>query len=231
MDLNTEDNEKKSVKKNKEKKQQEKQEKERLRLEELSKFEREYNEKGYDLIGGIDEAGRGPLAGPVVAACVILPKGCIIEGVNDSKKLSEKKREALYDEITQKAVAWGVGIMDNNVIDEINILEATRNAMTKAVEELDIKPEYIFIDAEKHVDTKGIPYLPIVKGDALSISIASASIIAKVTRDRMMREYDKMFPCYGFEKHKGYGTKAHTDAIKENGICMIHRKSFCTKFI
>lgn len=208
-----------------------KHEKELLRLEELSRFEREYNEKGYELIGGIDEAGRGPLAGPVVAACVILPKDCIIEGVNDSKKLSEKKREALYEEITQKAVAWGVGIMDNNVIDEINILEATRKAMTHAVEELEIKPDYIFIDAEKKVDTKGIPYLPIVKGDALSISIAAASIIAKVTRDRMMKEYDKLFPAYGFEKHKGYGTKAHTDAIKEHGLTIIHRKSFCTKFI
>lgn len=212
-------------------KKQQKHERELLRLEELSKFEKEYNAKGYELIGGIDEAGRGPLAGPVVAACVILPKGCIIEGVNDSKKLSEKKREALYEEITQKAVAWGVGIMDNNVIDDINILEATRKAMTHTIEELEVKPDYIFIDAEKKVDTKGIPYLPIVKGDALSISIASASIIAKVTRDRMMKEYDKMFPEYGFEKHKGYGTKAHTEAIREHGLTMIHRKSFCEKFI
>ena len=212
-------------------KKQQKYEQELLRLEELSKFEKEYNEKGYELIGGIDEAGRGPLAGPVVAACVILPKGCVIEGVNDSKKLSEKKREALYDEITQKAIAWSVGIMDNNVIDDINILEATRKAMTHTIEELDVKPDYIFIDAEKKVDTKGIPYLPIVKGDALSISIASASIIAKVTRDRMMKEYDQMFPEYGFEKHKGYGTNAHTEAIKEHGLTMIHRKSFCGKFI
>lgn len=208
-----------------------KHEQELQRLEELSKFEKEYYAKGYELIGGIDEAGRGPLAGPVVAACVILPKGCVIEGVNDSKKLTEKKREELYDEITQKAVAWGVGIMDNNVIDEINILEATRKAMTHAIEELDVKPDYIFIDAEKHVDTKGIPFLPIIKGDALSISIAAASIIAKVTRDRMMREYDKLFPAYGFEKHKGYGTKAHIDAIKANGLTIIHRKSFCAKFI
>ncbi|MBO5141635.1 MAG: ribonuclease HII [Clostridia bacterium] len=231
MNKNTDEKTKSNNNIEKEEKKFAKHEKELLRLEELSKFEREYNEKGYELIGGIDEAGRGPLAGPVVAACVILPKGCVIEGVNDSKKLSEKKREALYDEITEKAVAWGVGIMDNNVIDDINILEATRNAMTHAVEELEVKPDYIFIDAEKKVDTKGIPYLPIVKGDALSISIAAASIIAKVTRDRMMKEYDKMFPCYGFEKHKGYGTKAHTDAIKENGLCMIHRKSFCTKFI
>ena len=231
MNKNTEAEVTKKTKIDKETKKAEKHEKELLRLEELSKFEREYNEKGYELIGGIDEAGRGPLAGPVVAACVILPKGCVIEGVNDSKKLSEKKREALYEEITQKSLAWGVGIMDNNIIDDINILEATRKDMTHAVDELEIKPDYIFVDAEKRVDTKGIPYLPIVKGDALSISIAAASIVAKVTRDRMMKEYDKMFPAYGFEKHKGYGTKAHTDAIRENGLSIIHRKSFCEKFI
>ena len=149
MNKNTEENVVKSAKKDKELKKQEKHEKDLHRLEELSKFEREYNEKGYELIGGIDEAGRGPLAGPVVAACVILPKGCVIEGVNDSKKLSEKKREALYEEITQKAVAWGVGIMDNNVIDDINILEATRKAMTHAFDELEVKPDYIFVDAEE----------------------------------------------------------------------------------
>lgn len=215
----------------KEAKKTEKQKKEMERLLELSKFEREYRKRGYELIGGIDEAGRGPLAGPVVAACVILPKDCLIEGVNDSKRLSEKKREELYEEITQKAIAWGVGIMDNHVIDEINILNATRKAMKQAVEELKVKPDFIFIDAEKHVDTNGIPFLPIIKGDALSISVAAASIIAKVTRDRMMREYDKIFPCYDFEKHKGYGTKEHIQAIKENGLSMIHRKTFCEKFI
>ncbi|MBQ9280514.1 MAG: ribonuclease HII [Clostridia bacterium] len=206
-------------------------EEERERLLELSKYEKEYYEKGFTHIAGIDEAGRGPLAGPVVAAAVILPKGCLIEGVNDSKKVSEKKREKLYDDIIENAVAWGVGIVDNNVIDEINILEATRKAMHEAVQNLQVKPDYILIDAEKKVDTNGIPYLPIIKGDALSISIAAASIIAKVTRDRMMREYDKVFPAYGFEKHKGYGTKAHLDAIRENGICMIHRKTFLKKFI
>ena len=206
-------------------------EEERERLLELSKYEKEYYEKGFTHIAGIDEAGRGPLAGPVVAAAVILPKGCLMEGVNDSKKVSEKKREKLYDDIIENAVAWGVGIVDNNVIDEINILEATRKAMHEAVQNLQVKPDYILIDAEKKVDTNGIPYLPIIKGDALSISIAAASIIAKVTRDRMMREYDKVFPAYGFEKHKGYGTKAHLDAIKENGICMIHRKTFLKKFI
>ena len=201
------------------------------RLIKLSEYEKKGYENGYKYIAGIDEAGRGPLAGPVVAAAVILPEGCLIEDVNDSKKLSEKKREKLYDDIVQNATAWGVGIVDNNVIDEINILNATRRAMHMAIEELKVKPDYILIDAEKKVDTNGIPYLPIIKGDALSISIGAASIIAKVTRDRMMREYDKIFPMYGFEKHKGYGTKAHVEAIKENGLCMIHRKSFCKKFV
>lgn len=196
------------------------------RLIKLSKYEKEYHDKGFEYIAGIDEAGRGPLAGPVVAAAVILPKDCLIEGVNDSKKISEKKREKLYDDVIENAVAWGVGIVDNNVIDEINILEATRKAMHEAIEGLQVKPDYILIDAEKKVNTNGIPYLPIIKGDALSISIAAASIVAKVTRDRMMREYDKVFPVYGFEKHKGYGTKAHVEAIKEHGICMIHRKTF-----
>lgn len=212
-------------------KQKLKEEKEHERLIELSKFEREYNEKGFELIGGIDEAGRGPLFGPVVAACVVLPKGCLIEGVNDSKKLSEKKREALFDEIKEKAVAWGVGIVDNNVIDEINILEATRKAMHEAVSNLQVKPDYIFIDAEKHVDTNGIPYLPIIKGDALSINISCASIIAKVTRDRIVDEYAKQYPEYGLEKHKGYGTKLHTDAIKQYGLTPLHRKTFCQKFV
>ena len=205
-------------------------EKEEERLIELSKFEKEYFEKGYNLIAGIDEAGRGPLAGPVVAAAVILPKGCLIEGVNDSKKLSEKKREKLYDDIIENAIAWGVGIKDNNVIDEINILEATRFAMHEAIENLQVKPDFIFIDAEKKVDTDKIPSLHIIKGDALSISIAAASIIAKVTRDRMMREYDKEYPEYGFEKHKGYGTKVHVEAIKEHGLTPIHRRSFTKKF-
>jgi len=201
------------------------------RLIKLSEYEKKAYEQGYISIAGIDEAGRGPLAGPVVAAAVILPKDCLIEGVNDSKKISEKRREKLYDDIIANAVACGVGIVDNNVIDEINILNATRKAMHMAIENLKVEPDYILIDAEKHVDTNGIPFLPIIKGDALSISIASASIIAKVTRDRMMREYDKMFPIYGFEKHKGYGTKAHIEAIKKDGICMIHRKTFVKNFI
>ena len=203
---------------------------EKERLINMSVYEKDCYEKGYQNIAGIDEAGRGPLAGPVVAAAVILPKGCLIEGVNDSKKVSEKKREKLYEDIIQNAVAWGVGIVDNEVIDEINILEATRKAMHEAICQLKTKPDYILIDAEKKVDTNGVPYLPIIKGDALSISIAAASIVAKVTRDRLMREYDQRFPIYGFEKHKGYGTKQHIEAIQRNGLCMIHRKTFCEKF-
>lgn len=206
-------------------------EKELIRLKKLSKYEEDCFNRGIELVAGIDEAGRGPLAGPVVAAAVILPKHALIEGVNDSKKISEKKREKLYDDIINAAIAWGVGIVDNNVIDEINILNATRMAMHNAIEALKVKPEYILIDAEKKVDTNGIPFMPIIKGDALSISIAAASIVAKVTRDRMMREYDEIFPMYGFEKHKGYGTKMHTEAIKEHGMCMIHRKSFLKNII
>ncbi|MBO5179781.1 MAG: ribonuclease HII [Clostridia bacterium] len=206
-------------------------EEEIIRLKELSKYEEDCFNRGIELVAGIDEAGRGPLAGPVVAAAVILPKHALIEGVNDSKKISEKKREKLYDDIINTAIAWGVGIVDNNVIDEINILNATRMAMHNAIEALKVKPEYILIDAEKKVDTNGIPFMPIIKGDALSISIAAASIVAKVTRDRMMREYDEIFPVYGFEKHKGYGTKMHTEAIKEHGMCMIHRKSFLKNII
>ena len=206
-------------------------EEERERLIELSKFEKEAYEKGYKCIAGIDEVGRGPLAGPVVAAAVILPKDALIEGVNDSKKLSEKKREKLYDDIINNALAWGVGIVDHTVIDEINILNATRKAMKLAIEDLKVKPDFILIDAEKKVDTDGIPYLPIIKGDALSISIGAASIIAKVTRDRMMREYDEIYPQYGFSGHKGYGTAKHIAAIKEYGPCILHRKTFIKNFI
>ncbi len=206
-------------------------EEELARLEELSKYEKEYYKKGYKYICGIDEAGRGPLAGPVVAGAVILPKDCLIEGVNDSKKLSEKKREKLYDIIKENAIAWAVGIVDNKVIDEINILNATRQAMKMAIEGLNVKPDYILIDAEKRVDTHGIPYLPIIKGDALSISIAAASIMAKVTRDRMMRDYANVYPEYDFSKHKGYGTKAHIEAIQKYGLCDIHRRTFTTHFI
>ncbi len=203
---------------------------EKTRLENMMKFENELYEKGYKSIAGIDEAGRGPLAGPVVAGAVILKQNEYIEGLNDSKKISPKKRDKLYDEIVEKAISYSVGIVDNNIIDEINILEATRLAMKRAIEGLDVKPDYLLIDAEKKVDTK-IPLDGIIKGDSLSISIAAASIIAKVTRDRMIEEMDKQYPSYEFAKHKGYGTALHIQKIKENGLCEIHRKTFCKKFI
>jgi len=205
-------------------------EKEEQRLEKMLEYEKDLYAKGYEYICGIDEAGRGPLCGPVVAAAVILKKEDKIEGVNDSKKLSEKKREALSHEIKERAVAWSVGIVDEKTIDEINILEATRLAMKKAVEGLSIKPDYALVDAEKKVPID-VPYTPIIKGDALSESIAAASIIAKVTRDRMIVEIDKEYPEYNFAKNKGYGTKEHTEAIEEHGLCPAHRKSFCKKFV
>jgi len=205
-------------------------EKEQERLDKMLEYERALYTKGYEYICGIDEAGRGPLCGPVVAAAVILKKDDHIEGVNDSKKLSEKKREQLFETIKERAVAWSVGIVDEKIIDEINILEATRLAMKKAVEGLQIKPEYALVDAEKKVPID-VPYMPIVKGDALSESIAAASIIAKVTRDHMIIELDKEYPEYNFAKNKGYGTKEHTEAIKKYGLCKAHRRSFCKKFI
>ena len=203
---------------------------EEQRLEKMLEYEKGLYERGYEYICGIDEAGRGPLCGPVVAAAVILKKGDKIEGVNDSKKLSEKKREQVYELIKQRAVAYSVGIVDEKTIDEINILEATRLAMKKAVEGLSTKAEYALVDAEKKVPID-IPYTPIIKGDALSESIAAASIIAKVTRDHMVLELDKKYPEYNFAKNKGYGTKEHTEAIKKYGLCPAHRKSFCKKFV
>lgn len=205
-------------------------EKESNRLEEMLEFEHELYEKGIEFVAGVDEAGRGPLCGPVVAAAVILPKNEKIAGVNDSKKLSEKKREELFEAIKEKAVAYSVGIVDEKVIDEINILEATRLAMKKAVEGLEVTPEFVLVDAEKHVPIS-VPYTAIVKGDAKSESIAAASIIAKVTRDHMIEELDKKYPEYNFAKNKGYGTREHIQAIKEHGLCEIHRKTFCKKFI
>lgn len=205
-------------------------EKESERLEAMLEFEHELYEKGIEFVAGVDEAGRGPLCGPVVAAAVILPKNEKIAGVNDSKKLSEKKREELFEVIKEKAVAYSVGIVDEKVIDEINILEATRLAMKKAVEGLNVTPEYVLVDAEKHVPIS-VPYTAIVKGDAKSESIAAASIIAKVTRDHMIEELDKKYPEYNFAKNKGYGTREHILAIKEHGLCEIHRKTFCKKFI
>lgn len=203
---------------------------EKDRVEHMKKFENEKREKGYKLICGVDEAGRGPLCGPVVAGAVILKKDEFIEGINDSKKLSEKKREKLFDEIKEKAIAVGVGIVYQEEIDEINILNATKKAMKMAVENLEVKPDFVLIDGNQNVKLE-MESEPVVKGDALSISIAAASIIAKVTRDRMLIEDDKKYPEYGFAKHKGYGTKAHIEAIKKYGLCPLHRKTFCKKFV
>ncbi len=205
-------------------------EKEQQRLEKLKEIETIWRKKGMKNICGIDEAGRGPLAGPVVVAAVIMPEDSMIEGVNDSKKVSEKKREKLFEEITSQAITYGVGIVDQKEIDEINILNATKKGLTKALTELSQKPDIILVDALTGIDTLGVPYQSIIKGDAKSYSIAAASIIAKVTRDRIMRSWDEVYPEYGFEKHKGYGTAAHIQAIKENGICPLHRKTFVKNF-
>ncbi len=201
---------------------------ERERLEIMWTYERQCGENV--LVCGIDEAGRGPLAGPVVAGAAILPADCEILFLNDSKKLSEKRREELFDEIKAKAVSFGVGIVGPERIDEINILQATYEAMRIAVSKLSPAPEVLLNDA---VTIPGIPIrqVPIIKGDAKSVSIAAASILAKVTRDRMMVEYDTIFPQYGFAKHKGYGTAAHIAAIKEFGPCPIHRKTFIRNFV
>lgn len=201
------------------------------RLNALKEYEMSLHSQGIEYICGIDEAGRGPLAGPVVVACAIMPKESFIEGINDSKKISEKKRERLYEEITNEAIAWSVGIVDQNEIDKINILNATKKALNIAIKELSIKPDRILVDALEHIDTNGIPYTAVIKGDAKIYSISAASIIAKVTRDRIMREWDEIYPQYGFAGHKGYGTAKHIQAIRENGICSLHRKSFVKNFI
>lgn len=193
----------------------------------LYAYEREYQAKGYSAIAGIDEAGRGPLAGPVVAGCCILDPNVKILGLDDSKKLFEKKREELFVEIKEKALAWTVCEISAEVIDEINILEATKKAMRTCVEEISkkIRPDLLLIDAVNLSGT-GVDVVPIIKGDANSDSIAAASILAKVTRDHIMVEYDKVYPGYGFAKHKGYGTKDHYAAIRESGMTPIHRRSF-----
>lgn len=208
-------------------------EKEFERLTVLKKIENDIYEKDENIkyICGIDEAGRGPLAGPVVVASVIMPKDSMIEGVNDSKKVSEKKRELLYDIITEEALAYEIGIVDEGLIDDINILNATKKGLTDSLKGLKIKPDLIMVDALKGIDTLQIPYMSLIKGDANCYSIAAASIIAKVTRDRIMRRYDELYPEYGFAKHKGYGTAEHIAKIKEIGPCPIHRKSFIKNFI
>ena len=216
-------------------------EKEVERLKEIKKIEEELYSQGVTSIAGIDEAGRGPLAGPVVVACVVMPRGSMIEGVNDSKKVAEKKREKLYEEIINEAVAYGVGIISQEEIDRINILNATKEGLTTAIKEMEKdlqekqreieKPEIILVDALTKIDTDHIPYRSIIKGDAKSYSIAAASILAKVTRDRIMRQWSEVYPMYGFEKHKGYGTAAHIAAIKEYGLCPLHRRSFVKNIV
>ena len=213
-------------------------EKELERLTNLKKVKEElYNEKGLKAIAGIDEAGRGPLAGPVVVACALMPKTSMIEGVNDSKKISEKKREQLYEQITSEAISYGIGIIDQKEIDEINILQATKKGLTTAIKDMEAKlakkpeleitkPDAILVDALTKIDTDGIPYKSIIHGDAISYSIACASIIAKVTRDRIMIELDKIHPEYDFKHNKGYGTKKHLEALQTYGPCKYHRVSY-----
>ena len=201
------------------------------RLTILKDMEKNLYEKGFKYICGIDEAGRGPLAGPVVVAGVIMPKDSMIEGVNDSKKVSEKKREKLYEIILAEAISYSVAIVGQDVIDDINILNATKQGVTKVVKELDVTPNLILVDALTNIDTKGIPYDSIIKGDATCYNIAAASIIAKVTRDRIMRQWDEVYPMYGFAQHKGYGTAVHIAAIKEYGLCPLHRRSFVKNIV
>ena len=201
--------------------------KELARLETMKEYERLYADDA--CICGIDEAGRGPLAGPVVAAAVVLPKECGILGLNDSKKLSPARREALYKEIREKAVSFGVGVVSPGVIDEINILQATYEAMRQAVSALTVSPDRFLNDAVVIPGIEAERQVTIVKGDAKSVSIAAASILAKVERDHMMEAYDGLYPQYGFARHKGYGTKAHMEAIRAFGMCPIHRRTFLKK--
>lgn len=208
---------------------QERLEKQKQRLAEMRVREQELHRQGYVNVAGVDEVGRGPLAGPVVAAAVILPHDFDVLGIDDSKKLSEKRREELYEIITEKAVAWGIGMADHETIDEINILQAAKLAMKRALAELE-DVDYITFDAMK-IEDIDIPQESVIKGDSKILAIAAASIVAKVTRDRMMTEYAKQYPGYGFEKNKGYGTKAHYEGISEHGICPIHRRSFLKKVL
>lgn len=198
-------------------------------MTELWNYENRCWKAGYETVCGVDEAGRGPLAGPVCAAAVILPRGLDIPGLNDSKKLTAKRREALYDIITEQALAYGIAFASEQEIDEINILQATFLAMERAMAQLTPPPELALIDGNRSKDF-GLPVRTIVKGDSLSASIAAASILAKVTRDRLMEQYDEQYPQYGFAVHKGYGTKRHYAALREYGPCPIHRQTFLKKF-
>lgn len=203
--------------------------KEDERLENMLMYEKQLYKQGYEFIGGIDEVGRGPLAGPVVAAVVILPKGLKIPGVKDSKKINEKKREELYEIIKEHAIDYGIGIVENDEIDNLNILQATYMAMKKAISNLKTQADIFLIDAVEIPNIK-TPQIPIIKGDDKSASIAAASIIAKVTRDRIMHKYHELYPEYDFINNKGYGTQKHYKGIDENGITMIHRKSFLKEY-
>ena len=189
-------------------------------------FDKQYYGKGLNFVAGVDEAGRGPLAGPVAAAAVIFPKDIDLSGINDSKKLTHKKREALFEEIKKKALSFSIAVIDNKIIDEINILQATFRAMSEAVSGLNIKPDLCLIDGNHKIPGLNFAQEAIIGGDAKSACIAAASILAKVTRDKIMDDYAKLYPQYSFEKHKGYGTKAHLEAIAKHGACPIHRKTF-----
>ena len=199
------------------------------KLETMQQYERQLRADGAYYIGGVDEVGRGPLAGPVVTACVVLPDSFSVLGVDDSKKLSEKKREALYDAILAEALAYGIGMRDNNRIDEINILQATYEAMREAVSQLTLPLGHVLADAVR-IPKLTVTQTPIIKGDAKCYSIAAASIIAKVTRDRIMREYDRIYPGYGFSDNKGYGSAAHIETLKKKGPVPIHRRTFISAF-
>lgn len=209
-------------------------EKEEERLSNLKKYEEHLYNEGLEFICGIDEAGRGPLAGPVVVGAVVMPRDSKLEFMNDSKKVTAKRRDVLYEQITQTAIAYGVGIISQEEIDEINILNATKKALHIAlgevIQQLNKKPDIVLVDALREIDTYGIVYESIVKGDATCYSISAASIIAKVTRDRIMEEWDKIYPMYEFSQHKGYGTAKHIQAIKKYGSCPLHRKSFIKNF-